>query len=856
MKTKHIVFKRPLGRFGWLVIVVAAAAITLSVVAITFLASNVKREVTALAASNADTTQWSMAQAEVELQSLQLAIAATQAGAQSDLSGLRRSFDVFYSRIASMQDGEQFADIRRRPDAADKLAAITAYLDRQVALIDGSDADLVDGLAVLARDTAAIRPTVREFSLMGVTAFAGQADTQREIVATLLSKTAYLTIALVIALISGLLVLVAMFRQSWRAEQHAAEVGARLEEVIKTSLDGIVAVDTDGRVVEYNGAAVRILGYEREEVIGRTLDDLIIPDRYRKGHSEGMKRYRDTGERRLLGKGLVRLEAKRKDGTIFPIEMSLSTARFADREIIVSFIRDISDRLAAEQELIAARDQAVAGERAKAELLAVMSHEMRTPLNGIMGTIQLIGNTRLTSKQSEYLAAMQTSASLLLHHVNGVLNMSRAEAGQLVLNPTETNPRALLEELLDSQRPAIATNGNVLTVDTGSAPKCLWIDPQPLRQIILNLVGNANKFTRNGEIRVECDVVANGDVVEFRVADTGIGIAEEDLDRIFEEFQTLDRSYNRSAEGTGLGLAICKRLVGALNGEIGVDSEVGEGSLFWVRVPMGRPDDDRQMSCQRQAGAKSGNRRARARAGALKILLVEDNRINRLVAREMLGAEGHRVIEAHDGREGIKLAASQPFDLILMDISMPEVDGVTATGVIRSSDGPNRATPIIALTAHALPEDEDRFLAAGIMGTLIKPLTQEALIDILDVALGSQPAGRSTPRPALSGAIGDLREQLGKEPTNELLSEFMREGERTLARLALMTETDIPPGLAEDVHKLAGSASVLQAEHLRAALQRLETDLRQNRATAAVSEASKIPALWQSVAEHILAAQD
>jgi len=253
----------------------------------------------------------------------------------------------------------------------------------------------------------------------------------------------------------------------------------------------------------------------------------------------------------------------------------------------VSFLRDISDRVAAEQELILARDSAVTGERAKAELLAVMSHEMRTPLSGILGTIELLQGTKPTPRQRRFIAAMKTSADLLLHHVNGVLSISRAEAGQLDLMDTEVDPAELLQELVESQRHAIEANGNTIKCDTSAAPPTIWIDPLRLRQVILNLVANANKFTRRGEILVECDVISDRRQVEFRVIDTGIGIAEADLDRIFEEFRTLDTSYSRAAEGTGLGLAISRRLVHAMRGEIGVDSEPGEGSLFWVRLPIG-----------------------------------------------------------------------------------------------------------------------------------------------------------------------------------------------------------------------------------------------------------------------------
>jgi PAS domain S-box-containing protein len=838
--------RRRLRALPTVVLSAALVGIVLCVLAISFLANTVQREVEALAVANSDTTQWSLVQSEVELLALQVAIHDAEHQSVPNLAEVRRRFDIVYSRIRLIAESNQFANLRNSPEAAESLALLNAFLDRHTPSIDGPD----DALPDLSRDVEALRATGRDFSLLGVRFYAADSDAKRESVARTLASIGYLTLALVLALLGGIAILMAMFRRSIRSERVAGDARNRLEEVIATSLDGIIATDIDGRVIEYNGAAERVFGYARAEAIGQDMADLVVPEHMRAAHNAGMKRYRKTGERHVVGKGLIRMEARRKDGTIFPVELSLSSATFGGREIFVSFLRDISDRVASEQELILARDRAVAGELAKAQLLAVMSHEMRTPLNGILGTIELLQDSTLSAKQERFIAAMKTSASLLLHHVNGVLSMSRAEAGQLDLQETEIDPAGLLQELVESQRHMIEANGNQIKCNTSSAPDQILVDPLRLRQVILNLVGNANKFTRHGEILVECDTIADSQQVEFRVIDTGIGIAESDHERIFDEFQTLDTSYSRQAAGTGLGLAISRRFVKAMGGEIGVDSEPGEGSLFWVRLPIGAHvepdlrDDDAGTLTPAPSDPVTPLQ-------PMRVLLVEDNQINRLVAREMLQKAGHQVVEAHDGREGVHLANMQAFDVILMDVSMPELDGVAATRIVRGTEGPNHATPIIALTAHALPEDTRRFLAAGINDILLKPLSMSTLQRALARANHAPPVA-DTASSSISTVFADLSEQLGPAKAAQLLTAFRTEAEALVNRTTSASwaaEPDV--ARAQAVHKLAGSASVLGATHLRTCLQALEDNYRSGQTTAAETRLLDLAQIWAATRKEI-----
>jgi PAS domain S-box-containing protein len=835
---------QPRSRIRGLAVIVLSATlfgILLSVLSVSFFTNSVQREVDALAVANSDTTQWTLVQAEVELLALQVAVHHAYHVAETpDLTDVRKRFDVLYSRVRLIEESRQFADLRENPDAARSIAAMNAFLERYTPLVDGTDPALSASLPAMAEDLTKLRSTGRDFSLLGIRFYAADSDRKREAVATMLTNIGYVTIALVVALLSGIAVLLALYRRSIRSERLAAEARNRLEEVFATSLDGIIATDADGKVIEYNGAAEQLFGFSRAEAIGRDMGELIIPDNMRAAHSAGLKRSRH-GQKQPSERVLDRLEAVRKDGTKCLVEISLSSGTYGGKKIYVSFLRDITDRVAAEKELIRTRDSAVAGERAKAELLAVMSHEMRTPLNGILGTIELLQNTKLAARQERLLSAMKTSAGLLLHHVNGVLSMSRAEAGQLDLVPTEIDPGTLLQELVESQRSSIEAHGNQIRCDATSAPKRIWSDALRLRQVILNLVGNANKFTRNGEILVECDTIPERNQVEFRVIDTGIGIDEKDLTLIFEEFRTLDTSYSRQAEGTGLGLAISRRLVKAMGGEIGVDSEPGEGSLFWVRLPVGAPDLQDSKPVQ-APDLRSEPSKRKTDAAGMRILLVEDNQINRLVAREMLQSAGHSVVEAMNGREGVHFAARQSFDAILMDISMPEMDGVAATTAIRGQEGPNRETPIIALTAHALPEDTQRFLAAGITDTLVKPLSMAALKQSLTGVMGA----RDAPQPVVASVYCDLVDAMGREKAARLMERFEAEGNALVARTTTTEWESIEPAQRADaVHKLAGSAAVLGAGQLRRVLQGLENAYRQGEVEAAARGQNDLASVWQ-----------
>lgn len=562
-------------------------------------------------------------------------------------------------------------------------------------------------------------PLVRQISLAGVRQFAEESAQRRQIVVLTLFRLSMLVVPLVLVLVCTTPVLFVMIRAARVQTERIAAAGDMMRSLFDASTDAILFARPDGRVRGYNKAAERLYGYEPDEVIGGDLVELLTPPE-RRGAVRALLAKVQRGRTRGDGAEVVQSTARHKSGRIVPVEMSWAIAQDRRGPLLVAFVRDISRRVRQEAELIEARDPAVAGEKAKARMIAVMSHEMRTPLNGILGTLDLLKLTRLEPRQHQYLTAMEQSGRMLLRHVNDVLDASRA-AGSVASGPVDL--KAIVRATVESLQAHAQARGNRLTTEfLGDHDPLLSGNATQIEQILFNLVGNAIKFTENGQIHVELDRSGGPGRVELRVTDSGIGIAEEDLPRIFDEFVTLGPTFDREVQGTGLGLSIVKNLVGAMGGQIEVASDLGEGTVFSVifDLPPAEgplPVGTAQPPCPQQ--------------GAWQVLVVDDNDINRLVVGDMLRWHGCTVTEAADGLSGCAMAGLHAFDLILMDISMPGLNGVEAARRIRLS-GPNAATPIIALTAYAMPDDIARFREAGMDGTLVKPLRLADLAAILD----------------------------------------------------------------------------------------------------------------------------
>lgn len=796
----------------WASVIVLSAIVIVGMASVWSLTTNARDQIDKLAVANSDSTQWSLAQLEVEFLVYQNALIAMSAG-RGEFAAVKRSFDIFYSRARTVMTSPLYRDIVDLPRAQPAMRRLDEILTSTAQVVDAGDAEISAASADLLQSAAGLRAEIRDISLLGVEVFTTQSELQRA--NTVQAFIDLQTIAFMLMLVA-LLVVLFLIRMFWRARKHGEEIAItqnRLQAMISTSIDGILVVDKAGRILDYNGAAEQMFGYSRAEAIGADMAELIVPDEMRDAHSNGMKRYQETGERRVAGAGLLELKAMRKDRKVFPVELSINAAQSAQGEIFVSYLRDISERQANEEELVVARDKAVAGEMAKANLLAVMSHEMRTPLNGVLGTLELLADTELTPQQERFVDVMTSSGELLLEHVNNVLYISRIDAGKAQKAVQAFDLPGLVDGVLESLRGQAAARQNSLHFSQiGHLPALKGGDPTWLRQILVNLIGNAIKFTDHGDIRVEVEQLREGDLVEFRVKDTGIGISDEDIERIFQDFVTLDASYQREVEGTGLGLGITRRLIDLMEGEIGVESEPGEGSVFWFRIPL--PDAQAEAR-------KLSNRTAEkvSETSPLSVLVVEDNEINRMVVREMLLKQNCSVTEAQDGSEGVEAAMKSRFDVILMDISMPKMDGTTASAMIKQTPGLNKETPIVALTAHAMPDDIRRFRDAGMVDVVTKPLSNNRLVAVLNDLMGGSIAVSHG-----SDVRAELVETLGAKQATVLIEKVHSEITEGLDQLREIASAADKEAIAALAHKLAGSAALVGCDEVHALLKDIELE--------------------------------
>lgn len=797
--------------------VVVSMVIVLIVTAISiFTFVQVDRELTRSRTAESDNRTWVIAQIEVDVQRLHIALLSAQrdpdAGA---LKSLRLAFDILYSRVDLVNNAPTMVDLSiRRTETWTNLAGPGGLIEAFVPLIDSDDAVLRAALPTMLDRMGSLALPVREIVVDAISETMVLGDEARnQLQGTLFAFLG----TLVVTMIALTLLLTTIYRQAKAQQRHAKMLELavhNLRATIESSPDAVFIINDSDKVIGTNKAGEAMLG--REVGPGESVPLSTILDLGPKGLQPG----------RLRAVTLCR----RKGVPPIPVEVAIAEAETATGySFKIAFLRDMSDQLRREKQLAAATEKARQGEETKDRFLAVMSHEMRTPLSGLLSATELLkGTSDLNQQQEQLIDIVRACALSALEQVNNVLELTRLSAHDAADYPLVefsivevVEQQILIYQILASQR------GDTIRFHPPKDGGYTILAPLPLvRRILNNLLSNAVKFTRNGtiDVRLAADCPARPGPCRFTlsVSDTGIGIDEADLARIFENFTTLDSPYSRAQEGTGLGLGIAKLAAEAMGGGIEVKSRLGQGTCFTVTF-------DAEVISHAEAAPQPVPQPSDQHE-PLNILLAEDNDINRMLLERQLTGAGHMVTAVADGEQALAAATTTRFDIILMDISMPVMDGVTATAHLRER-GLMDHTPVIALTAQAAPNRVQALRDLGMAEVVLKPVhplqldrMMRQLVSRREVDGASGGATVGGVRPLIEmHRLDELIDGIGDEMMLHMITRFENDMSGALRAIREARGQGNFSGVAKVAHKAAGAAAVLALGALTADLLALET---------------------------------
>lgn len=609
------------------------------------------------------------------------------------------------------------------------------------------------------------------------------------------------------------------------------------QRIFEQAHDAILILDPhDETILNANQRACALYGYSRQELLSTSLRRLSVdPSR----GEEHLRRTLSTGS-------LYSFETRqfRRDGQILHLEVNAGVLEYEGRTAILSINRDVTERKLAESWRLA-KEAAEQTARTKNEFFANLSHELRTPIGGIIGLVELLINEPLPADARAYALTLRATSRSLLQLIDDILDFSKIEAGRLVFEQAPFDLRATLSAVLDLMRPQADAKHVSLRAEIDEAlPAGFLGDEARVRQVLVNLIGNAVKFTEQGSVRVRIESAREPDASHYvciLVEDTGVGIPPEARERIFEPFSQADSSTSRRFGGTGLGLAICRRILAAMGGHIDVESTPGRGSIFRVEIPLEATGEPQNPVQRREAMVHDRADRARYR-----VLIVEDNEVNRIVALRQVEALGYRADTAVDGQDALTKSERETYDAILMDCQMPMLDGYETTRRLRARSG--HQPLVIAVTAYAMKGDREKCLAAGMDDYLPKPFEQRDLDRVLALHLDRErpptveptmevPVDRDILDHGTLAALRSLENDSDSTFLADAIDLFFSSGDLpALERAVAGGDLDAAKRLA---HTIKGASATLGARRLAEACAQLEA--------AATEAPSRASAAWEKV---------
>ena len=755
----------------------------------------------------ADDSSWVIAQLEVDHQHVLLALQGqlNQTPAQDgSLSEVLLKFDIYFSRVQTVLSHtatvKDFVAEREEFDA--RLEIIRNNLSSVTPLVDALRPGDLAGLAQMNALMAEVMPDIRYVVVTAVQTWQRRAQMlrlQREAVLEQFLAAG----ALALALILGLLAVSAhLYRQSALRTAMVERLDSNLRASFEAALDGVIVTDAEGRILLFNSAAEALFNQRRAFVIGRSIS-ILLPPRAGQRQAIDARQLIQQIERRRRRR--VRLHGR--DGQMLPISVSsVGDTGSSGQPIHIGFVRDISSVVMMERQRRQAARRVERDAAEKVRFLAATSHELRTPMQGVLGAIDLVLRQQSDPAIQSLLHIAQESAVAALDQIDHVLEITALDD---VAQPERADEPFSAATIAADLIAAAVRNGPQEGLDirldlVGDVPSEVIGKPRAFRQTLRNLISNAVKFGAGKPIILRLSSLSPA-ALRVEVEDAGIGIDPKDQSRIFDDFEALDRDYTRLSGGIGIGLGIVRRAVLSMRGTVGVISRLGQGSIFWFEIPV-RP--------------ALPHAQAAGQPAPMQVLVVDDQSINRLLMQKMIDALGHRADQANSGQVAIRMARAERYDLILMDISMPEMDGIEATRHIRA-EGASRQSPIVGFTANLQPADHARALAAGMREILYKPARPTDVERVLYNVPSAPPAEDVA---GLNEGICDAVDLLANSLGVNRLAKLVDDVDSSFHALFdyASAEADLAE-LASQAHKCAGAAAILGALPLHAACCALET---------------------------------
>lgn len=686
--------------------------------------------------AHSETRHWTISQVEVDFADLIIALDAALSNKPGGEERARRAFDIFYSRVGVIVLAVK-SMLNPPEELVSDVAALEQLRDTLAERLDRTDRVQLSELNLIRTELSENRNLVSRIAHRALLYFVAEATRSREHEKTLWLKFGTIMLFLLLALGVGLIFSVFL----WRAIVHKTRVLEELANTLKktqeASLDAVLIVDRFGRIKHCNSATEDIFVRDRKHVLGLSVAQFLMPNTKKtqagkKGSSVDMQAFEE---------GSSRVTAVRATGEEFPAEISAKSEIDKDgNPIWIMFVRDVSAQYVAEQKMRSAVDSAISHAAAKDRFLATMSHEMRTPLQGLIAALDLLGHSHLDPQAEDLVNIAQANSRAALEQVNNVLELTRAGVSRE--EPTLFNPRNTVENVM-SELSALAMEKNIgLRIECQGLSDSISIVglSQAFRRAVFNLVGNAVKYTDEGQVVVTLTLYrfGNDSALSVTVVDTGIGISKEDQGRILEPFETA--ATNRS--GTGLGLTITKLAVDEMDGIFSIQSELGLGSRLMMTIPVefssAAQSDVPAEAYNPEIVKKVENNPIDLGSRCIRILIVDDNEMNLALMARMTETLGHHVTIASNAVRGLEIVESSQLDVVMMDINMPGMDGLTAVHVIREHQN-NDNLYIIGITAYLEEDIERRGRNAGMDAFLLKPFT----IAELKAALGKSRMGKT-----------------------------------------------------------------------------------------------------------------